>query len=75
MSTPNIHTDKLELITQIAQIDDSDLINELKNVISNNFMIPEWQKVEVRQRLKEHEENPNDYLDFDVMMDEIEKDL
>ncbi len=37
--------------------------------------VPEWQKVEVRQRLKDHEANPNDYLDFDVMMDEIEKEL
>lgn len=52
-----------------------------KNLIENlgyqytkneDFVIPEWQKEEVRKRLEDHKNNPNDVLDFDEAMKDIE---
>jgi hypothetical protein len=56
------------------------LINYIKSldyarIEEDHFEVPEWQKIEVRQRLKFHEENPEDYLDFDAMMADIENEL
>jgi len=52
-----------------------------KNLIENlgyqytkneDFVIPEWQKEEVRKRLEDHKNNPDDALDFDQAMKDIE---
>lgn len=40
-----------------------------------NYEIPEWQKNEVRERIKEYKKNPSSALDFDEIMDEIERNL
>jgi hypothetical protein len=37
--------------------------------------IPYWHKETVRKRLAEYENNPNDVLDFDIAMMDIEKEL
>lgn len=37
--------------------------------------IPEWQIEEVKQRLEDYKKNPDQALDFDAAMDDIEKDI
>jgi hypothetical protein len=37
--------------------------------------IPDWQIKEVKRRMKAHKQNPEAALDFDQVMNEIEKDL
>jgi len=37
--------------------------------------IPEWQMIEVNTRLENHKNNPDQAMDFDAAMDDIEKDL
>ena len=51
--------------------------NELKNKYTDieQFDIPAWQIEEVRNRLADYKNNPEQALDFDTVMDEIEKDL
>lgn len=51
--------------------------NELKNRYKDieQFDIPKWQIEEVRNRLADYKNNPEQALDFDTVMDDIEKDL
>lgn len=51
--------------------------NELKNKYTDieQFDIPAWQIEEVRKRFADYKNNPEQALDFDTVMDEIEKDL
>jgi hypothetical protein len=37
--------------------------------------IPDWQKKEVSKRLKDFKKNPDQAMDFDTTMDDIEKEL
>ncbi len=37
--------------------------------------IPDWHKEIIDQRMKDHKNNPGLAIDFDLAMDEIEKDL
>lgn len=37
--------------------------------------IPDWQMKEVRERLEGYNSNPNQAMDFDTALDDIEKDL
>ena len=50
---------------------------ELKNKYTDieQFDIPSWQIEEVRKRLDDYKNNPEQALEFDTVMDEIEKDL
>jgi hypothetical protein len=68
----------------VLEIDDNSnadaLIKYIKSldyvrIEEDDFDITEWQKMEVRKRLKDYQANPTDVLDFDNMMDEIEKEL
>lgn len=52
-----------------------------KNLIENlgyeytkneDFVVPEWQKDEVRKRLEDYKKNPTQVQDFDEAMKEIE---
>lgn len=51
--------------------------NELKNKYKDieQIDIPSWQIEEVRNRLADYKNNPEQALDFDTAMDDIEKDL
>lgn len=40
-----------------------------------NSDIPDWQKKELDKRLEEYKNNPDDVLDFEQAMDDIEKEL
>jgi len=53
-----------------------------KNLIENlgyqytkneDFVIPEWQKEEVKKRYQDYKKDPSQVLDFDTAMEEIEK--
>lgn len=37
--------------------------------------IPDWHKEIIDQRMKDYKESPDQAMDFDLAMDEIEKDL
>ncbi len=51
--------------------------NELKSKYKDieQVDIPNWQMEEVRKRLDDYKNNPEQALDFDATMDDIEKDL
>lgn len=53
--------------------------NELKNkyndIDDNVVDIPEWQINQVRNRMSEYEKDPNQALDFETSLKEIENDL
>ena len=43
--------------------------------VSSDETIPEWQQEEVGKRLKSYKNNPDQALDFNTAMEDIEKDL
>jgi hypothetical protein len=51
--------------------------NELKSKYKDieKIDIPNWQVEEVRKRLQDYKANPEEALDFDTVMDDIDKDL
>ena len=53
--------------------------NELKNkyndIEDDVRDIPEWQINQVRNRMDEYKKDPNQALDFEISLKEIEKDL
>lgn len=51
------------------------LKRKFKNIELEEFDIPTWQMDEVRERMEEYKSNPDQALDFDQSMDEIEKEL
>ena len=53
----------------------NELKKKFKGIESVTIDIPHWQKDTVRKRLSEYENNPNDALDFEIAMKEIEKEL
>jgi len=79
METQNIQADKLNLITWITQLQDISLIEKLNKMRTTtdevDFEVPEWHKEIVRKRMADYKNNPDQAVDFDTAMDEIEKDL
>ena len=51
------------------------LKRKFKDIELEEFDIPTWQMDEVRERMEEYKSNPDQALDFDQSMDEIEKEL
>lgn len=51
--------------------------NELKNRYKDidQIDVPKWQMKEVRKRLEDYKKNPDQAMDFDTAMDDIEKGL
>ena len=43
--------------------------------MEEEFEIPSWQMDIVRERMEDYKKNPDQALDFDQTMDEIEKEL
>ncbi|WP_114751131.1 addiction module protein [Pleomorphovibrio marinus] len=54
-------------------------IQEWNNIKSRykdiDLEIPDWHKEIIDQRIKDYKKNPDQAVDFDQAMDEIEKDL
>ena len=53
----------------------NDLKSKLKDVDFEEMEIPEWQKNIVRDRAEQYKKNPEQALDFDSLLDEIERSL
>jgi hypothetical protein len=51
----------------------NELKKRLKDLDLEDILIPAWQVKEVRQRLADFRSNPDQGLDFDAAMEEIEK--
>lgn len=51
------------------------LKHKFKDIELEEFDIPTWQMDEVRERMEDYKSNPDQALDFDQSMDEIEKEL
>lgn len=46
-----------------------------KGIEKEEFDFPSWQMDKVRERIEDYKNNPDQALDFDKTMDEIEKEL
>ena len=53
----------------------NELKSKFKGIEIEENDIPNWHKETVRKRLADYENNPNDVLDFEIAMMEIEKEL
>ena len=53
----------------------NDLKNKYKGIEQNEIDIPVWHKHVVRERLEDYTEKPEQALDFDTSMDDIEMEL
>ena len=53
----------------------NELKSKYKGIDQEQIDIPAWQMDEVRKRLVDYKNNPEQSVDFDVAMDDIEKDL
>lgn len=51
------------------------LKNKYQGIELENVTIPDWHKEETRKRLQDYKANPDQALDFDQAMDDIEKSL
>lgn len=76
MNTHDIQVDKLSLITWISQLQDTSLIEKLKKIQETSdevdFIVPEWQKSIVRDRIKNTK--PEDYRSWDEVESQIKFD-
>ena len=53
----------------------NELKAKYKGIDQEQIDIPAWQIQEVRKRLDDYKDNPEQALDFNTAMDDIEKDL
>ena len=53
----------------------NELKNKYKGIEQNELDIPDWHKNIVRERLNDYAKNPENTIDFDKAMDDIEKEL
>jgi len=79
----NIQLERTHIIEQINQINDINLIKAIKSMLTfastkektSSFVIPEWHKKIIDQRMDDLKKNPDNVIDFDKTCDEIEKEL
>lgn len=53
----------------------NNLKTKFKDIEQEDFEVPEWHKELVRKRMEGYKNNPDQVMDFDAAMDDIEKDL
>ncbi len=53
----------------------NDLKNKYKGIEQKEIDIPVWHKKMLKKRLEDYKNNPEQVLDFDTAMDDIEKEL
>jgi hypothetical protein len=53
----------------------NDLKTKFKDIDQEGLEVPEWHKEIVRKRMGLYKNNPDQALDFDAALDDIEKDL
>lgn len=60
----------------VIPIEDWNRLKEKYSDIEKDlYDIPQWQKDELDKRMESYKNNPDQLLDFDQAMDDIEKDL
>ncbi len=75
MNQVNLQEQKLDIIAQIALIEDDNVIKQIKGILSKSIDIPDWQKKELDKRWAAYLENPESAIDVDQAFEEIEKEL
>ena len=75
MDIQDIQAHKLDLINWISQLQDVSLIEKLKHFQEDEFELYKWQKDILDKRLKDYKNNPEQVLDFNTALDEIETGL
>ena len=73
MSLQYIKDDKGQITGVFIPIQEWDSIKSRYQDIDQD--IPDWHKEIIDQRMKDYKKNPDQAMDFDLAMDEIEKDL
>lgn len=53
----------------------NNLKSKYKGIEQEEIDIPEWHKDIVRERMRDYNRNPEQVIDFDIALDDIEKDL
>ncbi len=53
----------------------NELKNKYKGIDQEQINVPAWQTDEVRKRLAQYDNNPEQAVDFDTAIDNIEKEL
>ena len=53
----------------------NELKNKFKEIELEEFDVPEWHKNIVRQRLNDYKKHPEQVIDFDTAMDDIDDGL
>lgn len=53
----------------------NDIKTKLKDIEQQDVEVPEWHKKIARKRMELYKNNPDQSIDFDAAMDEIEKGL
>lgn len=53
----------------------NDLKSRFKDIDQEETDIPDWHKEIVRKRMEIYKDDPNQAIDFDAAMDDVEKDL
>lgn len=53
----------------------NELKSKFKGIELEEIDVPDWHKDIVRQRLADYRNDPSQAIDFDIAMDDIEKDL
>ena len=76
----NIETRKISLAQWVLSLQKEDVLKKLEEIdfslkSSNDIHIPEWQIEETRRRIKLMDENPDELVDFDQALKDIEKEL
>ena len=75
MEVQDIQEKKLSLIAWISQLQDISLIEKLTDLQNDEIEVHQWQKDILDERLSDYKNNPEQVLDFDTAMDEIENEL
>ena len=73
MSLQYIKDDKGQITGVFIPIQEWDSIKSRYQDIDQD--IPDWHKEIIDQRMKDYKKNPDQAMDFDLAMDEIDKDL
>lgn len=75
MKSQNLESKKLDIISMVTTLTDTNLIDKLLNLLvpvkSTSEDIPQWQKNELDQRLKEHQEGTAVYEDWEKVKKQL----
>ncbi len=67
MAQVNLQDQKLDIIAQIALIEDDSVIKHIKSILDDSFEVPEWQKELVRERIKKTGDNIDNYIPLEQL--------